>query len=173
MLIGLLGWAAARALGEGREVSFWPPRIGPRVNTITNASGVAVQPNTSPNTGSLALPSLTLASAPIAFLRVEAGTGHGTVYFIGEERRTVTIGRSLECDIPILDATLSRTHARINVFPESDATGPKRTYSFQIIDSGSSNGTFLNGHRLSEQTALKHDDLIQVGGIQIRFTRLA
>ncbi len=63
------------------------------------------------------------------------------------------MGRSPDVDIPIADAGLSRRHARI-VNEEGD---------YFIEDLGSTNGTFLNGVRLSERKKLENGARIQVG----------
>lgn len=72
---------------------------------------------------------------------------------------SVVIGR--EADNPIAlsnDATVSRRHATI-----SQANG-----GYSIRDEGSSNGTFVNGARVTEQR-LSPGDEIQIGGTKFRF----
>ena len=72
---------------------------------------------------------------------------------------SMVIGR--EADNPIAlanDATVSRRHATI-----SQANG-----GYSIRDEGSSNGTFVNGARVTEQK-LSPGDEIQIGGTKFRF----
>src|SRR6267143_1906739 len=61
--------------------------------------------------------------------------------------RTLVVGRAVTSDIPIYDPTISRTHAEIAL----TAGGVK------LKDLGSSNGTFLNGARVTEAEAGEND----------------
>ena len=64
----------------------------------------------------------------------------------------VTIGRSKNSDIRILDNVVSRLHARIAT--ENDTT--------IIEDLGSKNGVFVNSHRI-DRAVLHHGDVLSVG----------
>jgi len=68
------------------------------------------------------------------------------------DRDTVTVGRDPARDIFLNDITVSRSHAEI-VCSKGMAT---------IRDTGSLNGTYVNGARVSE-IALAHGDTVQVG----------
>lgn len=57
--------------------------------------------------------------------------------------RTLVVGRSSACDVPIRDLTVSRHHAEV----EAAAAG------LRVRDLGSTNGTFINGVRISEGVA--------------------
>jgi pSer/pThr/pTyr-binding forkhead associated (FHA) protein len=72
----------------------------------------------------------------------------------------VTIGRATESTITVDDTRVSRSHATV---------GRGRT-GWTITDTGSSNGTTLNGRRLAANAAqpLKAGDLIGVGPVDIR-----
>ncbi len=61
--------------------------------------------------------------------------------------RTLVVGRAVTSDIPIYDPTISRRHAEI-------ALGPS---GVRVKDLGSSNGTFLNGARITEADAGAND----------------
>jgi adenylate cyclase len=61
--------------------------------------------------------------------------------------RTLVVGRAVTSDIPIYDPTISRTHAEVALA----GSGVK------IKDLGSSNGTFLNGARVTETEAAEND----------------
>ncbi len=63
------------------------------------------------------------------------------------QRRPVTVGRAVTSDVPIYDPTVSRRHAELVL-----TNGGVR-----IRDLGSSNGTFVNGSRVSETTAADGD----------------
>lgn len=69
------------------------------------------------------------------------------------------IGRDEACTVCLQVSSLSRRHARIVVEPRI-AT---------IEDLNSKNGTFIAGRRISEPTALRHEDRIQIGGITLTF----
>ena len=69
------------------------------------------------------------------------------------------VGREASCNVALLnDATASRRHATINV----------NAGQYSITDMGSSNGTMVNGARITEQ-ALVPGDEIQIGGTKFRF----
>jgi pSer/pThr/pTyr-binding forkhead associated (FHA) protein len=113
-----------------------------------------------------------LAATPIAVLHIEAGAGHGTAYLISDELRSITLGRGADANISLQDVELTRSHARINITPLPRPGGGQRSYELKLFDSGSANGTFVNGMRIRE-TLLAHGDLIQVGGVRARVFVLA
>jgi FHA domain len=72
------------------------------------------------------------------------------------------IGRSPTCAITIHHKTVSRCHAVISQHP---------TKGLCLTDVGSSNGTWINRHRLqpSEQHLLQDGDVIQFGKLTVEF----
>ncbi len=74
-----------------------------------------------------------------------------------EEEETV-IGRDADAGIPIEDKRISRKHCRI--WLDGDA--------YKITDLGSSNGTFVNGKKVTEQ-ALENGDTLQIGSSTFSF----
>jgi adenylate cyclase len=72
----------------------------------------------------------------------------------------LTLGRDKSSDIPIADLLVSRNHAMIRRFGQDD---------YYIIDSGSSNGSFVNSHRVTIPRLLKNGDCIQIGDQQFVF----
>ena len=60
---------------------------------------------------------------------------------------SVLVGRAATSDVPIYDPTISRRHAEVQLAPSG----------VQVRDLGSSNGTFLNGARISNATAADGD----------------
>ncbi len=72
------------------------------------------------------------------------------------------IGRSSNCAITIDDPSISRCHAVV---------GHRPGRGFYIIDVGSSNGTFVNGRRLStlKQCFLEDGDLIELSHTRVEF----
>jgi pSer/pThr/pTyr-binding forkhead associated (FHA) protein len=69
------------------------------------------------------------------------------------EKEEASVGRDLGNDIPISDPEISRRHARF--FKQED--------NFFIEDLGSTNGTFLNGERISSPQQLRKGDLLTFG----------
>lgn len=67
----------------------------------------------------------------------------------------MTIGRAAGCHITLDDTFLSQLHAR--VLPSEDG--------LVVEDLGSTNGTYLNGHRLTSPVALEPGDRLQLGGV--------
>ena len=70
-----------------------------------------------------------------------------------------TLGRAGSSEIPIDDPFASSTHARI--FP--------RGQFVYIEDMGSTNGTYLNGRRLSRPEQLKVADVVRIGDTEFRY----
>ncbi|MDP9463116.1 MAG: FHA domain-containing protein [Actinomycetota bacterium] len=81
----------------------------------------------------------------------EPKAGRGSVFAIAEE---ITIGRAATCTIGMRDDSfVSQLHAR--VFRDSGST--------MIEDLGSTNGTYLNGKRLSAPERITKGDRVQIG----------
>jgi pSer/pThr/pTyr-binding forkhead associated (FHA) protein len=83
---------------------------------------------------------------PMYVLRGLAGGAFGRSYPLD---RALTVGRSPECDIHIPDPGLSRVHARL--VPGDDGV--------RIEDLDSTNGSFLNDHRVRRETAGVGDEI--------------
>jgi hypothetical protein len=65
------------------------------------------------------------------------------------EAEMLVIGRSADCDLAIDDRAISRHHARI-----------RRTIEgWDVLDLGSTNGTWLNGRRITSAVGLPGDEL--------------
>lgn len=71
---------------------------------------------------------------------------------------TLSLGRSQANHITLKDAKVSRQHAEIQNHGEQ----------FVLLDLNSSNGTFVNGHKINEQV-LSHGDEIQIGDFILQF----
>jgi hypothetical protein len=72
---------------------------------------------------------------------------------------TVTVGRLPECTISVNDTNISRNHAEIS-------TGMN---GFVVIDLGSTNGTMVNGVRITGPQRLRDGDIISFGATHVRF----
>jgi phosphoserine phosphatase RsbU/P len=90
-------------------------------------------------------------------LRVEQK--HEKPFEIDLNKDAFTIGRSSANDLTFNNLSLSRHHARII----------RKEEKFFVEDTGSRNGTFLNGVRIRQSSALKNEDVIQLGEITIRY----
>ena len=93
---------------------------------------------------------------PQITVTVLAGPEQGQVFKIA--RPTTTMGRSNTCEIVITDPLVSRQHAQIIL-----GMG-----GISLRDLASTNGTFLNGARVTE-SPLRNQDVISVGGTRLRF----
>jgi len=89
--------------------------------------------------------------ATIFQITMRSGPVPGKTFFLEEEE--TTLGRDLANDIPISDPEVSRRHARF--FMQND--------NIFVEDLGSTNGTFLNGERISSPQQLRKGDVITFG----------
>jgi hypothetical protein len=94
--------------------------------------------------------------APATFATVTVGVTDHDVALHGER---VLVGRLRDCDICLTDANASRKHAQF--LPESGG-------GWAIEDLESSNGTFVNGNRVS-RASLHDADVIEIGLTRLTF----
>jgi len=88
---------------------------------------------------------------------VMSGPLKGHKFFV-KSNSPILIGRGTEANIKIAyDALCSRKHAV--VYYEQD--------SCYLIDLKSTNGTFLNGERISEKIKVKNKDVISLGDTKL------
>jgi hypothetical protein len=84
-------------------------------------------------------------------LVVKSGPNPGTPFDLSKE--VTLIGRDVTNDISLGDAEVSRQHARLTQTPGG----------YVLEDLGSTNGSFVNGERLSAPRVLTAGDLIGMG----------
>ena len=77
-----------------------------------------------------------------------------------EDDSPFTVGRDGDNTVNLLDALVSRQHARIS---------PSTNGSFEVEDLRSANGTYLNGQRLIARQRLADGDRIQLGESVLTF----
>ena len=65
----------------------------------------------------------------------------------------------LGCGVQLVDASVSRYHAEIRAKGEG----------FAVVDLGSTNGTKVNGVRVTERD-LRDDDELSFGNVRVRFS---
>jgi adenylate cyclase len=92
--------------------------------------------------------------------RLELARSEGTQSIPLELGSICSIGRDAQNTIVLDDASVSRRHVMI------DCQSPGDCY---VIDSGSRNGTFLNGARVGARTRLNHGDRLKVGTVPVTF----
>ncbi len=95
----------------------------------------------------------------MAFIRVH--TARREPYEIELTNERFSIGRGTINDLHFQDPWLSRVHAHI-----VDRKGEN-----YLVDLGSRNGTYLNGHPLRGEHLLRHGDRIVIGDIQLCYLR--
>ncbi len=89
-------------------------------------------------------------------LVIYAGSNLGRVFALSAGENG--IGRSPMARIPLLDEEISRHHARVLLSQEAEGT------RLVLEDTGSTNGTLLNGRAVTSPTLLKAGDRIALGG---------
>jgi hypothetical protein len=75
------------------------------------------------------------------------------------DKPTIAIGSHPKNDVVADDTTVSRRHATIT----------RKADGFELADLGSTNGTFVNGRRLTEPVVLKPGDEIKFGSVRFGF----
>lgn len=96
--------------------------------------------------------------------QTSSGVGAGSLVMPSGQRvplgdRPVTVGRMNDCTIPLNDQNVSRRHAEIR--PSKNA--------YVVADLGSTNGTMVNGTRISGDQRLTDGDIISFGSTYVRF----
>lgn len=99
-------------------------------------------------------------STPVGSLSVVAPPERaGQTFRLGEE---LTVGRAAGCGVPLGDDTfVSQLHARVF----------HRDGEYFVEDLGSTNGTFLNDHKVAAPVALRPGDRLQVGKTVLELAR--
>lgn len=80
-------------------------------------------------------------------------------------RKEFSVGRDIGCEIAITDSKISRRHA---VITYHNIDSPDEAPHVTIRDNGSTNGTFVNGSRVTE-VELKDRDKVTIGSVLFGF----
>ncbi|MCD9189103.1 MAG: sigma 54-interacting transcriptional regulator [Pyrinomonadaceae bacterium] len=92
-------------------------------------------------------------------LVINTGLPESQIVFLNiENGDCFTLGRSVECDLPIENIAVSRRHCTITRVSDD----------FRLDDLKSHNGTFINGSKVESQI-LQHGDRIDLGNLQVMF----
>lgn len=91
-------------------------------------------------------------TGPLAWLIVKEGHRRGQIYQLKENE--TLLGTDTNCDIAVSDEAVSRLHAKVRTTKDGE---------LQITDFDSTNGTFVNGQRISATTVIQENDEIRVG----------
>src|SRR5262249_58111400 len=110
-----------------------------------------------PGAGSPTAAALPPPGARVAFLK-SSPPQKGPVRRIPLTLTPFRIGRSVSCQFVIASSQVSKVHAEIFRIGED----------YRIRDLGSTNGIFVNGHRVNE-TPLADDDIFHVAHEELRF----
>jgi serine phosphatase RsbU (regulator of sigma subunit)/pSer/pThr/pTyr-binding forkhead associated (FHA) protein len=93
----------------------------------------------------------------VASFLIVLGTGEQKL--VSSQKKTLRIGRLPDSEILVDEPVISRRHAEIY---RSDST-------YYVQDTGSRNGTLVNGKRISQPTVIAPGDVIGVGNCRIIF----
>ena len=86
---------------------------------------------------------------------VIAGGTVGMMYKLTKD--DIYIGRATDAEVRVDDEGVSRRHARVSITPGQQVI---------LVDLGSTNGSFVNGHRVQEQV-LRDGDKVQIGSTTV------
>ncbi|PQO26365.1 hypothetical protein C5Y96_20215 [Blastopirellula marina] len=87
--------------------------------------------------------------------------GHSVIATTPLRSSLVSIGRDPQADICVASPNVSKRHGQIEI----------RNDQVRLSDLGSTNGTFVNGHRIQGTIALKELDLVQFADVELRLIK--
>ena len=124
------------------------------MTTMTTMTHVAPTTNTASATN-------TAAAIEVRWLLEGCLPNHSGLSQIAMHQFPFSIGRDASCDLQVTSRSVSKRHAEILHTPAAVI----------VQDLGSTNGTFVNGVRISVPTPVGIDDLIQFADIEMRVIR--
>ena len=83
-----------------------------------------------------------------------------------QKNQRLSVGRTKENDLSINDSSVSKIHATLALNAEN---------ALMVADTGSTNGTFVNGQRISygNAAAVGNDDTVGFGSVDVKFEYVA
>ncbi len=131
-------------------------RPGNTSTALPPLPGLDALPSPVPGTAAQSPTAGITASGPLVLVATD-GQASGKRFKLSG---TMTIGREMRCNIPLAnDQTISRNHAEVLCSPDG---------SYTVTDKGSSNGTFVNGTRVTGSAQLVAGDTLVVGAQRFR-----
>jgi pSer/pThr/pTyr-binding forkhead associated (FHA) protein len=78
--------------------------------------------------------------------------------------RRMNVGRVADNDLSLNDASVSKVHAAVMMNQEG---------TLLVADTGSTNGTYINGRRISygEARVIEVGDVVSFGDVEVRFRK--
>lgn len=144
--------ARVTVVGDRAVLEDLGSRNGTAVNSQSNrVTRAEIQPADTVYFGTLPVPAARLLGESLV-------QGDAPIRELALERSTLVLGRSPECDLVLPSPSVSRQHARLL----------RRAGVTRVEDLGSTNGTFLNGRRITAPTELGAGDVIGIGGHLLR-----
>lgn len=129
------------------------------VSQYPNASTKAgAYPSPSPQVSDEHAPSTQVAGPSTPSLSIIKGSAVGKTAQLGHAVSGTSIGRSADNDVVVDDPLVSRHHARIS----------QQNGQYVIVDSGSSNGTVVNGNKVQTQV-LSPGAVIKLGDSELLY----
>ena len=150
---------AAIVAGELAGSTSPPPASAPAVPPAPAVPVAPVAPTmATPSIPPVPAPSPAPAPAPKKATLI---LGDGTR--VALQPGVVSVGRSAESTLPLNDTNVSRKHAELR------SRGEGAALSWVLVDLGSTNGTMLNGVKISGEQKLKNGDSLMFGNTSARF----
>jgi pSer/pThr/pTyr-binding forkhead associated (FHA) protein len=88
--------------------------------------------------------------------------GRSTSQIVKLASGTTVVGRNQDCQLRIGSSQVSRRHCQF----------VQQNGGLTLTDLGSSNGTLVNGERLTDSRTLGHGDEVEVGNVKFRVEKL-
>ncbi len=95
----------------------------------------------------------------MAFLIIKEGENKGAAFELKDD--ITSIGRNKDNNIAISDSSISRYHAKII----------HRNNNHYITDLKSAHGTIINDNKISDETLINENDIIQIGNIEFIYSK--
>jgi hypothetical protein len=99
----------------------------------------------------------------IARAGLPSGTREFTLFFKAGGRR-LSVGRASDSELSLSDSSVSKVHAALVMNQEG---------TLLVADTGSTNGTYINGRRIAygEARQINEGDVVGFGDIEVRFRK--
>lgn len=147
-----------RAFHEGRSITLWPPKIGPRRRT--NGTHLGREKD---------FRVLRFDSEILGILMGIQGKARGTLVLIESKPGKIIFGRDPgKVDVAITESHLSPTHFAIRISPRPKNDEPLPAYEIQLIPLGAMTPVYVNEISVRDITPLRNRDIIRFGSSVLR-----